>query len=101
MTAIENNLKVYKSRLLPQTRIMCMLKAFGYGSGIHELAGLLQFHKVDYFAVAYADEGVELRRAGITTPIMVMNPEIQSFDLIIRYQLEPEIYNFRLLGALC
>lgn len=100
LTAIENNLKVYKSRLLPQTRIMCMLKAFGYGSGIHELAGLLQFHKVDYFAVAYADEGVELRRAGITTPIMVMNPEIQSFDLIIRYQLEPEIYNFRLLGAL-
>ncbi len=98
LNAIENNLNVYKSRILPQTKVMCMLKAFGYGSGIHELAGLLQFHKVDYFAVAYADEGVALRNAGITVPIMVMNPEEQSFELMIRNRLEPEIYNFRLLA---
>jgi alanine racemase len=98
LNAIENNLNVYKSRLLPGTKVMCMLKAFGYGSGIHELAGLLQFHKVDYFAVAYADEGVALRNAGITVPIMVMNPEEQSFELMIRNRLEPEIYNFRLLA---
>ncbi len=97
LNAIENNLRFYKSRLLPSTRIMCMLKAFGYGSGIHELAGLLQFHKVNYFAVAYTDEGVTLRQGGITVPIMVMNPEVQSFDLMIRHRLEPEIYNFRLL----
>lgn len=98
LNAIENNLNVYKSRLLPQTKVMCMLKAFGYGTGIHELAGLLQYHKVDYFAVAYADEGVALRNAGITVPIMVMNPEEQSFDLMIRNRLEPEIYNFRLMA---
>ncbi len=98
LNAIENNLNVYKSRLLPGTKVMCMLKAFGYGSGIHELAGLLQFHKVDYFAVAYADEGVALRNAGITVPIMVMNPEEQSFEMMIRNRLEPEIYNFRLLA---
>lgn len=98
LNAIENNLNIYKSRLLPGTKMMCMLKAFGYGSGIHELAGLLQFHKVDYFAVAYTDEGVALRNAGITVPIMVMNPEEQSFELMIRNRLEPEIYNFRMLS---
>lgn len=101
LNAIEKNVSFYKSKLLPDTKMMCMLKAFGYGSGIHELAGLLQFHKADYFAVAYADEGVALRNAGITVPIMVMNPEEQSFDLMIRYRLEPEIYNFRLLSRFC
>ncbi|MFM9053052.1 MAG: alanine racemase, partial [Bacteroidota bacterium] len=71
-----------------------------YGSGSHEIANILQFHHVDYLAVAYTDEGVELRKAGITLPIMVMNPEVQSFDAMLRHDLEPEIYNFRLLNQL-
>ena len=75
-----------------------MVKAFSYGSGSFEIANLLQFHRVEYLAVAYADEGVELRKAGITLPIMVMSPEEQSFDSMVDYNLEPEIYNFRTLG---
>jgi len=77
-----------------------MVKAMSYGSGSFEIANILQFHHVDYLAVAYSDEGVELRKAGITLPIMVMNPEVQSFEAMIRYRLEPEIYNFRLLNQL-
>jgi len=77
-----------------------MVKAFSYGSGSYEIANVLQFHQVDYLTVAYADEGVELRKAGIKLPIMVMNPEDESFDAIIKYQLEPEIYSFRVLKML-
>ncbi len=70
-----------------------MVKAFSYGSGSTEIANLLQYHRVDYLAVAIADEGVELRNAGVTIPIIVMNPEPHSFDTMIEYRLEPEIYN--------
>ena len=79
---------------------MAMVKSTSYGSGSFEIANTLQFHRVDYLAVAYTDEGVELRKAGITLPIMVMNPEMQSFEAMIQYKLEPEIYNFRLLNHL-
>jgi alanine racemase len=74
---------------------MAMVKAFSYGSGGFEIANMLQFHHVDYLAVAYADEGVELRKAGIKLPIMVMNPEEYAFETMIKYQLEPEIFSFR------
>jgi alanine racemase len=76
---------------------MAMVKAFAYGSGGAEIAGILQFHKVDYLAVAYADEGVELRKAGINLPVMVMNPEESTFDVIVENNLEPDIYSFELL----
>jgi len=76
---------------------MAMVKAFSYGSGSHEIASVLEFHKIDYLAVAYADEGVELRKAGITVPIMVMNVDIATFDSLINYHLEPEIFSFSLL----
>ena len=76
---------------------MVMVKAFSYGSGSFEIANVLQFHRVDYLAVAYADEGIELRKAGITVPIMVMNPEEQSYDEMIRHNLEPELFSFRVL----
>jgi len=79
---------------------MAMVKAFSYGSGSFEIANVLQYHQVDYLAVAYADEGVELRKAGITLPIMVMNPEEFAFDLMIKHQLEPEIFSFRTLKML-
>jgi len=95
-----SNLNFYKSKLRPETRLMAMVKAFGYGSGSFEIANVLQFHQVDYLAVAYADEGVELRKAGIETPIMVMSPEENSFDAMIRHRLEPEIFSFRILGLL-
>jgi alanine racemase len=78
---------------------MAMVKAFAYGSGGVEIAGILQYHKVDYLGVAYADEGVELRKAGITLPIMVMNPEESSFETIVENNLEPEIYSFELLQS--
>ena len=79
------------------TKMMVMVKAFAYGSGAVEIANILQFHKVDYLGVAYADEGVELRKAGISIPIMIMNPEESAFDLIIEHQLEPNIYSMSLL----
>jgi alanine racemase len=79
---------------------MAMVKAFSYGIGSFEVANSLQFHHIDYLAVAYADEGVELRKAGITVPVMVMNPDEESFDAIIQHSLEPEIYSFRLLEML-
>ena len=98
LNAIVHNLNYYKSKLKADTKIMAMVKAFSYGSGSFEIANILQFHRVDYLAVAYADEGVELRKAGITLPIMVMNPEEQSYDAMIQYNLEPEIYSFRVLN---
>jgi alanine racemase len=100
LNALVNNLNYYRSRLKPSTKIMAMVKATSYGSGSFEIANTLQFHRIDYLAVAYTDEGVELRKAGITLPIMVMNPEMQSFESMIQYKLEPEIYNFRLLNHL-
>lgn len=97
LNAIVHNLKKYKERLKPQTKIMAMVKAFSYGSGSYEIASVLEFNKVDYLAVAYADEGVDLRKAGITLPIMVMNIDKSAFDSIVNYNLEPEIFSFNLL----
>jgi len=98
LNAVAHNLNYFRSILKPETKIMAMVKAFSYGSGSYEIANVLQFHRVDYLAVAYADEGTELRKAGITLPIMVMNPEEQSYDAMLKNQLEPEIYSFRVLG---
>lgn len=97
LDALAHNLNFYRSQLKPGTKIMVMVKAFAYGSGSFEVANLLQFHRADYLAVAYADEGVALRENGITLPIMVMNPTYQTFDKIIHHQLEPEIYSFKIL----
>lgn len=98
--ALVHNLNYFRSCLKPTTRIMAMVKAFAYGSGSNEIANLLQYHKVDYLGVAYADEGVDLRKNNITLPIMVMNPAEESFDLLFKHKLEPEVYNFRTLEKL-
>jgi len=100
LSALIENLNFFRSKLKPETRIMAMVKAFSYGSGSFEIANILQFHQVDYLAVAYVDEGVELRNAGIRLPVMVMNPEEYAFDLMIKHQLEPEIFSFRALNML-
>jgi Alr-MurF fusion protein len=100
LNALISNLNYYRHKIDPSTRIMVMVKAGSYGMGSFEIANALQFHKVDYLAVAYADEGIELRKAGIKTPVMVMNPDEESLDGIISYYLEPEIYNFRVLDML-
>lgn len=97
LNAIAHNLKQYRQLLNPGVKIMAVVKAFSYGSGSYEIANLLQFNKVDYLAVAYADEGVELRKAGITMPVMVMNPEENSFNTLVQYNLEPEIFSIALL----
>lgn len=97
LTALLNNLRFYQKNLKRGTQLMVMVKASAYGSGSIEVAKLLAFQQVDYLAVAYADEGVELRKAGIQLPILVLNPEAATFDHLIRYQLEPEIYHFNLL----
>ena len=97
LDALVHNLNYYRSCLHPKTKLMIMVKAFAYGSGSAEVASLLQFHRVDYLAVAYADEGVFLRQKGIHLPIMVMNPELASLDKIIQFRLEPELYSFRIL----
>ena len=90
-----SNLNYFRSKISPETKLMLMVKAFGYGSGNLEVSNVLQFQKVDYLTVAFADEGVELRRAGINLPIMVMSPEVNSYDNIIKYHLEPEVFSFR------
>lgn len=97
LDALVHNANYYRSLIKPTTKLMAMVKASSYGAGKVEVANTLQFNHVDYLTVAYCDEGVELRRNGITLPIMVMNPEEESFDNIIRYQLEPDIYSFRIL----
>lgn len=97
LSAMQHNLNFFKSKVHANTKIMVMVKALSYGSGSFEVANLLQFNRVDYLGVAYVDEGVTLRKAGIKTPIMVMNPEAQAYDLMIKYQLEPEIYNYKTL----
>jgi alanine racemase len=91
-----NNLNFYKAKLKPGVKIMAMVKAFSYGSGTFEVANMLQYNKVDYLAVAYIDEGVALRQAGITLPIAIMNPEASAFDKLHEYRLEPVIYSFGL-----
>lgn len=100
LSAMVHNLKEYQGYLKPKTKLMAMVKAFSYGSGSAEVASVLQYHKVDYLAVAYADEGVELRKAGIHMPIMVMNPEVVTFDALVEYNLEPELYAFGIFQAL-
>lgn len=97
LNALAHNLKQYQQLLQPSTRLMAMVKAFSYGSGSYEIANALQFHKVDYLAVAYADEGVELRRGGINLPIMVMNADESTFDVLVQYNLEPDLYSPGLL----
>ncbi len=100
LNALVANLNYYRSFLKPDTKIVCMIKADGYGAGAVEIAKTLQEHRVDYLAVAVADEGVTLRKAGITSNIMIMNPEMTAFKTMFDYDLEPEVYSFRLLDAL-
>lgn len=99
LDALIRNLNVYRSKIKPTTKLMAMVKASSYGAGKVEVASALQFNHADYLTVAYSDEGVELRRNGITLPIMVMNPEEESFDDIIKYNLEPDIYSERIFKA--
>lgn len=99
LNAISHNLNFFKSKLAPKTKLMVMVKAFGYGNGGFEIAKLLEHHKMDYLGVAFADEGISLKSAGINVPIMVMNPESTSFSAIIQHQLEPEIYSIKGLKA--
>ena len=96
LNALLNNLNFYRSKLKPGVKVMAMVKAFSYGSGTFEVANMLQYNKVDYLAVAYIDEGVALRDAGITLPVMVLNPEASAFDKLTQYKLEPVIYSFGL-----
>lgn len=100
LEAIAENLNFYRSFMQPDTKITCMVKASAYGAGSVEIAKTLQDRGVDYLAVAVADEGAELRRAGITTGIIVMNPEMTVFNTLFQYDLEPEVYSFKLLNAL-
>ncbi len=97
--SVVHNLNEFRKKLSPGTGIMAMVKAFAYGAGSAEIASLLEYHGVNYFAVAYADEGVALRDSGITTPIMVMNPDSSVMDMMIRYNLEPEIYSVESYNA--
>jgi len=100
LDAVIHNLKYFHSLLHPETKVICMVKAFGYGVGSYELAKTLQERGADYLAVAVADEGAELRREGITMPILVMNPEEHAFNTLFEYGLEPEIYNQSILNAI-
>lgn len=99
LSAMMHNLNVYRDCLRPDTRIMAMVKASAYGSGSHEVARLLAYNRVDYLAVAYADEGVELRERGVMLPILVLNPEWASFATMLTHRLEPELYSMELLAA--
>ena len=100
LSAIAQNLNYYRSFMKPETKMVCMVKADGYGAGAVEVAKTLQDHNVNYLAVAVADEGVTLREKGITQGIMVMNPEMSSLSTLFQYNLEPEIYSFRMLDAI-
>lgn len=99
LSSLTHNLNVFRSKLQPGVKVMAMVKAFSYGSGSYEIASRLQYAGVDYLSVAYTDEGIALRKAGITLPIMVMSPDTQSFDRMIAWKLEPEIFNLRSLEA--
>ena len=94
LDAISHNLNIFRSFLEPETKIMAMVKAFAYGAGSSEIASLLEYHRVSYLAVAYVDEGVDLRNAGVTLPVMVMNPDPSAYDLMIKFSLEPELFSF-------
>ena len=100
LDALIHNLNFYRNYIDDGVKTMAMVKAFSYGSGGFEIANMLQYYHADYLAVAYADEGIELRKGGISMPIMVMNPEEQGMDGMIRYRLEPEVYSFRVLDML-
>ena len=100
LNAVVSNLNYYRSFLKPETKLVCMVKADAYGAGAVEVAKTLQDHRVDFLAVAVADEGVTLRRNGITQNIMIMNPEMTAFKTMFDYDLEPEVYSFRLMDAL-
>lgn len=97
LTTLVHNLKIYQQQLSAGTKLMVMVKAFAYGSGSFEIASVLQYYKTDYLAVAYTDEGVELRKAGIHLPIMIMNTDESAFDALVRYNLEPDLYSVKLL----
>jgi alanine racemase len=99
LTAIIHNLNAYRKILKPGVKIMAMVKASGYGGGSAEIANVLQYHKADYLAVAYADEGVDLRKANIRLPIMVMNIDEEAFESVIQYNLEPEIYSVNIFKS--
>ena len=100
LNAMIDNLNYYRAMMHPNTKLVCMIKADGYGAGAVEIAKTLQDHRVDYLAVAVADEGATLRRNGISSNIMIMNPEMTAFKTMFDYDLEPEVYSFRLLEAL-
>ena len=100
LNAMVDNLNYYRSFLMPGTKMVCMVKASAYGAGAYEIAKTLQDQRVDYLAVAVADEGAELRKAGITSSIIIMNPEMTTFKTLFDYELEPEVYSFHLLEAL-
>lgn len=99
LDALVHNFNFYKSKISPQTKLICMVKANGYGAGAVEIAKTLQYHRCAYFAVAVAEEGIELRKEGISTPIIVLNPEVNGFEELFSKDLEPEVYNFRILDA--
>ena len=100
LNALVDNLNHYRSKLKPETKMVCMVKASAYGAGSYEIAKTLQDHRVDYLAVAVADEGSDLRKAGITSSIIIMNPELTAFKTLFDYKLEPEVYSFNLLNEL-
>ncbi len=100
LNAMIANLNHFRSFLRPETKVVCMVKASAYGAGSYETAKTLQEHRVDYLAVAVADEGSDLRKAGITASILIMNPEMTAFKTMFDYKLEPEVYSFHLLDAL-
>ncbi len=99
LNALRHNLNVYRQMLQPGVKMMAMVKAFSYGSGSFEISNVLQHAGVDYLAVAYTDEGVDIRNAGISLPIMVMNCEPSGFENLVKHQLEPELYSFKILHA--
>lgn len=99
LNALVHNLKYYQQQLQPGVKLMAMVKAFAYGSGSVEVAKVLQFHKTDYLAVAYADEGIELRKAGISLPIMVMNIDEEAFETLVQHNLEPELFSINMLTS--
>ena len=100
LAALAKNVNYYRSFMRPDTKMVCMVKADAYGAGAVEVSRALQDKGVDYLAVAVADEGAALRRAGITAGILIMNPELTAFPTLFRYNLEPEVYNFKMLEAL-
>jgi alanine racemase len=100
LRAMQHNLDVFRRQLTSGVKLMVMVKAQSYGSGSHEIANFLEFNQVDYLGVAYADEGVQLRESGISLPIMVMNPDRNSFENLIKFRLEPEVIGLQSLKNL-